>query len=148
MKISTKGRYGLRILLDLATHPSDTPRMIHAIADEQGISPKYISRLIIALRKAGMVQSVRGAGGGYKLACDPRAITLLQIVEVMEGPIGLVDCVHAPKRCRRMQHCAARRIWSLLTEQIRERMAAVTLQMLLDAQETCAADGPADDVCI
>ena len=77
MKISTKGRYGLRIMLDLALNAGAKPRMIHQIADSQQISEKYISRLIIKLRKAGMVKSIRGAKGGYRIARYPKNLTLL-----------------------------------------------------------------------
>ena len=78
MKISTKGRYGLRILLDLALHEGDSPRMIRDIAESQQISEKYISRLIIDLRQGGILESIRGAKGGYKLSRNPESITVLE----------------------------------------------------------------------
>ncbi len=132
MKLSTKGRYGLRILYDLAANPGATPRMLKEIAAAQGISLKYISRLIIGLRKAGLVRSVRGARGGFRLARFPRDVSLLEIVEVMEGRVALVDCVCHPDACPRIPTCTPRRIWMNLNDQIRARMAAITLQMLLD----------------
>lgn len=148
MKISTKGRYGLRILFDLALNPDEAPRMIKDIAAAQGISQKYISRLIIALRQAGLVKSVRGAKGGYKLARFPKDITLLEVVEVMEGRIGLVDCVSVPDACRQTPTCAARQIWARLNDQIRQLMASVTLQTLLDKQGQRNRDGLFTDYCI
>lgn len=141
MKLSTKGRYGLRILHDLAAHPADTPRMLKEIAAAQGISKKYISRLIIDLRKAGLVKSVRGAKGGFRLARFPRDISLLEIVEAMEGRVAIVDCVCQPDACRRIPTCTPRRIWIDLNDQIRARMAAITLQMLLDLDRREAARG-------
>ena len=102
MKISTKGRYGLRILLDLALNDSEKPRMIRDISESQHISEKYISRLIIELRKAGMVKSIRGSKGGYRISREPKEITLLDVVEVMEGPVSIVDCVSARDCC---PHC-------------------------------------------
>ena len=81
MKLSTKGRYGLRILLDVALHGGEAPRLAREIAASQGISEKYISRLLIALRRAGLVVSVRGAKGGYRLGRFPESITLLDVVE-------------------------------------------------------------------
>lgn len=132
MKISTKGRYGLRILLDLALHEGSSPRMIRDIAESQQISEKYISRLIIELRKAGMVKSVRGAKGGYKLARTPKYLTVLDIVEVMEGPIAIVDCVAEPNICLRLSACATREIWTKLNNEIRESLAKVTLQDIVD----------------
>ena len=101
MKISTKGRYGLRILLDLATHVSEKPRLIRDIAESQQISEKYISRLIVDLRRARLVRSVRGANGGFHLAKSPKEITLLEILETMEGTISIVDCILTPEKCPR-----------------------------------------------
>ena len=117
MKISTKGRYGLRIMLDLALNAGAKPRMIHQIADSQQISEKYISRLIIKLRKAGMVKSIRGAKGGYRIARYPKNLTLLEILEVMEGPVSIVNCVCHPKSCNVTEECAAREIWCNLNEE-------------------------------
>ena len=135
MKISTKGRYGLRILVDLATHDAEKPRLIRDIAESQGISEKYISRLVIDLRKAKMIRSVRGVNGGFHLAKAPEDITLLDIMEAMEGPLAIVDCVHIPKKCDRNTNCAAREIWSKLNDGIRELMRGVTLADVLSAYE-------------
>ncbi|OQA79365.1 MAG: HTH-type transcriptional regulator CymR [Lentisphaerae bacterium ADurb.Bin242] len=132
MKISTKGRYGLRILLDLARHENGNPRLIRDIAESQQISEKYISRLIIDLRRAGMVRSIRGAKGGFRIAKSPRELTLLDIVEVMEGPLSIVDCVRAPERCPRNLHCVTREIWDNLNADIRESMRKVTLQDIIE----------------
>lgn len=131
MKISTKGRYGLRILMDLAIHQSDKPRLIRDIAKSQQISEKYISRLVIALRKAGMIRSVRGVNGGFHLAMKPEDITLLDVIEVMEGPLSIVDCVSAPKQCSMSENCAPREIWCKLNEDIRGLMRQTTLADIL-----------------
>jgi len=139
MKLSTKGRYGLRILHDLASHPAETPRVLKEIAAAQGISKKYISRLIIDLRKAGLVKSVRGAKGGFRLARFPMDISLLEIVEAMEGRVAIVDCVCQPDACLRIPTCTPRRIWIDLNDQIRARMAAISLQTLLDQDRRAAA---------
>lgn len=132
MKISTKGRYGLRILLDLALHSDVKLRLIRDIAKSQQISEKYISRLIIDLRRAQMVKSIRGSKGGYELAKDPQEITLLDVVEVMEGPLSIVDCVREPGRCTRNQICATREIWQNLNSEFRESMRKVTLQDIIE----------------
>lgn len=131
MKISTKGRYGLRILMDLALHQSEKPRLIRDIAKSQQISEKYISRLVIALRKAGMIRSVRGVNGGFHIAMKPEDITLLDVIEVMEGPLSIVDCVSAPKKCALSANCAPREIWSKLNEDIRDLMRQTTLADIL-----------------
>ena len=134
MKISTKGRYGLRVLLDIALYRvGDKPRMIREIAANQEISEKYISRLIIELRKAGFVKSVRGAKGGYTLMRKPEEISILDVLEVMEGPVCIVDCVSASGgECRRTMLCPTRRMWTEINQKIRDIFAGYTLQDLLE----------------
>ena len=116
MKISTTGRYGLRILIDLATHDPAKPRLIRDIAQSQQISEKYISRLVIDLRRAKLIRSVRGVNGGFHLAKLPEQITLLEVLETMEGPISVVDCVRSPEKCKRQTLCPARSIWTELDD--------------------------------
>lgn len=136
MKISTKGRYGVRILLDLASHRDDgAPRLIRDIAASQQISEKYVSTLIVALRRAGMVESIRGMKGGYRLTRDPKRITLLEVVEVMEGPVCVVHCVDHPGRCRRHEGCSVRGVWNRLNEQIRAGMRKIALQQLVGSTD-------------
>lgn len=148
MKISTKGRYGLRILMDLAIHQSEKPRLIRDIAKSQQISEKYISRLVIALRKAGLIRSVRGVNGGFYLAKKPEDITLLNVIEVMEGPLSIVDCVAAPKRCALHENCAPREIWSKLNDDIRGLMREITLADVLASYDLKRANGGDMDYCI
>ncbi len=135
MKISTKGRYGLRILLDLALHGSGHPRMIRDIAESQQISEKYISRLIINLRQAGLVRSVRGAGGGYFLARKPESVSILEVIEVMEGPLALIDCVGRDDKCVRSQDCIAREAWTELNAGIKDVFSGMTIRNVLDRQK-------------
>lgn len=139
MKISTKGRYGLRILLDLALYESrinhesaSEPRLIRDIALSQQISEKYISRLIIKLRRAGMVRSLRGAKGGFRLNKKPEEITLLDVTEAMEGPIAIVDCVLEPDSCKNCSQCAVHEIWNGLNQEIRIAMNRVSLKDIMD----------------
>lgn len=134
MKISTRGRYGLRILLDLALYQTDKPRMIRDIAESQQISEKYISRLMIELRQGGLVRSVRGAKGGYCLARSPQDLSILEIVEVMEGRIGVVDCLAQPDACNRANVCPSRNVWNQVNDKIRQTLAAVSLQQLIDGE--------------
>ena len=135
MRISTKGRYGLRVLLDLAAHGTkDKPRMLKDVADNQDISEKYLSRLVIDLRQSGLVSSVRGAGGGYKLARPPKMITILDVLEAMEGPVNIVDCLADVDSCERSGQCPPRQLWSRINQKIRNTFAEYTLQDLLDLQ--------------
>ena len=136
MKISTKGRYGLRILLDLALHGGeDAPRLMKDIAHSQQISEKYISRLILPLNEAGFVTSFRGAKGGLKLAKPPKEITLLEIVEAMEGRVSVVECVFDKSFCPKSDDCSACRIWTALNKKIRKQMDAITLKDLLKSEK-------------
>ncbi len=148
MKISTKGRYGVRILLDLALHDSALPRQIRDIALSQHLSEKYISRLIIALRRAKIISSIRGAKGGYRIAQDPSSVTLLKIIEVMEGPLSIVDCVRTPKKCRRGRSCPSHDIWDRLNQEIRDAMQKITLQDIIDNYWQNHIDGWIPDYCI
>ena len=147
MKISTKGRYGLRILIDLATHDARKPRLIRDIAASQQISEKYISRLIIPLRQARLVRSVRGANGGFHLAKSPREITLLEILETMEGTVSIVDCVLKPEKCPRNSLCPTRVIWTQLNDGIRDLMRTITLEQIIAACPQASSDD-SPDYCI
>ena len=133
MKISTKGRYGWRILLDLALY-GETPRLMREIAASQGISEKYISRLMNPLNKAGFVRSIRGVKGGFVLAKNPADITLLAVVEAMEGALAVVDCVTDKAFCAKSGDCSACRMWTSLSAEIRQAMAKVTLADLTAAE--------------
>lgn len=133
MKISTRGRYGLRILIDIALYDlASKPRMVREIAENQGISEKYISHLIIDLRKAGFIKSIRGAGGGYRLAKSPQQIKLLDIIEVMEGTINLVNCTEKNQICQRSVLCPTKDIWLQISQEFRTVLAKYTLQDFLN----------------
>ncbi len=150
MKISTKGRYGLRILLDLALYTGSNPRLLRDIAKSQEISEKYLSRLIIELRQAKLVESVRGAKGGYRLARNATKISVLEVVEVMEGPIGIVECVgcEREKECDRLQACAAREMWERVNESFRAALQNETIQSIIDRQKNLDSDILGWDYCI
>ena len=148
MKISTKGRYGLRILIDLAMHDPGKPRMLKDIAQSQQISEKYISRLVIDLRRAKLVRSVRGVNGGFHLAKRPDEITLLEVLETMEGPLSVVECVRSPEKCKRQTLCPARNIWTQLNDGIRELTRNITLDDILNAYRQHNADLGIADYCI
>ena len=148
MKISTKGRYGLRILIDLAMHDPGRPRMLRDIAESQQISEKYISRLVIDLRRAKLVRSVRGVNGGFHLAKAPEQITLLEVLETMEGPLSVVECVRSPEKCKRQSLCPARNIWTQLNDGIRELTRNITLDDILNAYRQHNADLGIADYCI
>jgi len=148
MKISTKGRYGLRILFDLAMHDPAKPRMLKDIAQSQQISEKYLSRLVIELRRARLIRSVRGINGGFLLVKPAEEITLLEVLETMEGPMSVVDCVHSPEQCTRHPLCPARDIWVQLNNDIRALTSKITINNILEAYRKHDGEYGAGDYCI
>lgn len=135
MKISTKGRYALRLMLDLALHDSDAPIRIKDIAARQDISDKYLEQIISSLNKAGYVKSIRGPQGGYKLARDPESYTVGMILRLTEGSLAPVACLDDEvNTCDRQETCATLKLWQMLDEAIREVVDRVTLADLVEWQ--------------
>ena len=141
LKISAKARYGLRILMDIALHEGDpAPRTTAAIADSQQLSLKFISRLVIPLRQAGMIRSIRGISGGFRLARPPSDITLLDIVETLQGPVEILDCLGGAAPCARAQGCVSRSVWGDVNTAFTNALAAMTLEkVIVRAQEHATA---------
>ena len=131
MKLSTRARYGVRLMLALAVNYGNGPVYLKDIARGEEISEKYLSLIIIPLRTAGLVISTRGAYGGYNLAREPSQITLKEVVDVLEGEPCLVDCVRDPSLCPRVSTCVTREIWSLLGGKISEVLESITLHDLV-----------------
>lgn len=130
MKLSTRSRYGLRLMLALARNYGNGNTFLKDIAREEEISEKYLSLIIIPLRGVGLVHSARGSSGGYTLAREPSKITLKDIVDVLEGDC-LVDCLKDPKACSKVSTCASRDIWALLGGKISETLSSITLEQLV-----------------
>lgn len=133
MKLSTKGRYGVRAMIDLALHYDDdgvTP--LHSIAERQDISEHYLEQLIATLRKADLVNSVRGAHGGYLLAKEPAEITVKDIIKELEGPIAPSECVaeESGSSCENIEDCITRLVWKKLQNSINEVLNSITLEDL------------------
>lgn len=127
MRISTRSRYGLRLLLELMKHPEGKPVFLNEIAKNQDISEKYLSKLVIPLRGAGLIQSARGAHGGYVLAKDPERVSLTQVIECLEGGLGLIDCAGDPGLCPRSGDCDSRGAWAGLERAMRAYCDALSL---------------------
>lgn len=131
MKISTKGRYGVRIMLELALHNGEEMLTVKTIAKEQGISEKYIEQIISMLHKNGLVSSKRGAQGGYKLSGSPSGITVGQILRVTECGLDLVDCTkRGTELCSRQQRCVTSDVWkrmSLAVEDVADHISLADL---------------------
>lgn len=131
MKLSTRARYGVRLMLALAVKYGKGSVYLKDIAREEEISEKYLSLIIIPLRTAGLVNSSRGAYGGYRLARDPAQISLKEIMDILEGESCLVDCVKNPSVCTRVKMCRSRDVWRLLGGKISETLNSINLEQLI-----------------
>ncbi len=127
MKLSTKGRYGTRLMLDLTLHYKEGPILLKDIASRQDISEKYLWQLISLLKNARLVLSTRGSHGGYDLARSPEEITLKEIVLALEGPLGLVECVDESKVCNRTNACVMRDIWQEVSDNFLDTLSSFSL---------------------
>lgn len=141
MKITTRGRYGLRAMLGLARGYGSGPVLMAALAAEEGLSRKYLHALLAALKAAGLVHSTRGAGGGFELTRPPAEIRLDEVLRAAEGPLSLVDCVVRPGRCSRSGTCSARQVWQKLSTEIENVLRGVSLQDLLALEAAPAEAG-------
>ena len=132
MKLSTKGKYGLYAMIYLAQHAGEGPQALKAIAD-QVMPDSYLEQLLGALRRANLVTTVRGAQGGYQLSRPAEDITLLDILEAMEGSVSFSDCVGgAESPCPREADCPARGVWAYLTQQVNGLLQGITLKNMMD----------------
>ncbi len=134
MKLSTKGRYGTRLMVDLAIHHNHGPVLLKDIAARQEISEKYLWQLIPPLKNAGLIRSGRGAHSGYELTRPPEQVTLKDIILAVEGPLLLVQCVRNPNACQRMEACGTRGIWAEVSEKISRVLETVTLSGMAERQ--------------
>ena len=135
MKLSTRGRYGTRILLDLALHRDEEPVLLKDIAQRQQISLRYVEHLITPLITGGIVWSTRGPKGGVSLAKHPEEIRLDEVIQLFEGSIAPVECVNNPNVCIRSRFCVTRDIWSELKRVMSEVLESTTLQELVERQK-------------
>lgn len=139
MKISTKGRYALRLMLDLAVHSTGENVPIKAIAARQEISEKYLEQIINILNKAGFVKSVRGSNGGYRLARPAGEYTVGMILRLTEGSLAPVSCAE-DAACGRSSRCATLYVWQELAKAIDNVVDHITLQDLMDREKQLGAD--------
>lgn len=141
MKISTKGRYALRLMLDMVLHDNGEPVRIKDIANRQKISDKYLEQIISSLNKAGYVKSIRGPKGGYRLTKQPGEYTAGMILRLTEGSLAPVSCLDDEvNECERQEQCATLRLWKQLDEAIKGVVDTVTLADLADWQKENAGD--------
>lgn len=132
MKLSTKGKYGVKALFELAMHEGAGPQSLKAIAERQGLSEHYLEQLAGPLRKAGLIASVRGAQGGYVLARPASKITVGDVIRVLEGPVGYTDCTTEGESMSCAAGCPIHGVWEKVTQQIIAVIDSITLQDLVD----------------
>lgn len=130
MRLSTRSRYGMRLMLSLAGNDRKEPVFLKDIARSEEISEKYLSQIIIPLKAKGLVTTFRGAHGGYLLSRPASEISLRDIIEPLEGDLTFVDCVHNPVICKRSTGCATREVWDEMSSLILNFLDAFTLEDL------------------
>jgi Rrf2 family iron-sulfur cluster assembly transcriptional regulator len=127
MRLSTRSRYGTRLMVDLAQHSKEGPIQLGEIAKRQEISLKYLEQLIIPLKKAKFIRSVRGPKGGHILAKPPEDITVGEVVCVLERGIDLTMCTLNPDMCERSEGCKTRQLWDMATKAMYDKLNSITL---------------------
>ena len=135
MKLSTRARYGTRMMVELAQHYKKGPIPISEISKRQEISGKYLEQLIIPLKKAKYIKSVRGPKGGHMLAKSPKKITIGEIVKLLEGTVDLTGCIENPKKCNRSKSCLIRSIWVKGAEAMFDELNSTLLSEVIEARE-------------
>ena len=146
MKVSTKTRYALRLMLDLAQNQGDYDWIsLKDIAERQGVSKKYLEQIVAALHRERLLLTARGNQGGYRLALSPEEITLGQILRATEATPGIMPCLGAPECCSRSESCATRNVWMGLKNVIEQDVDSVTLASIasrVSLEGECCEVGP------
>jgi len=146
MRASAKTRYAMEAMVDMVMQSVANPVALREIAQRQDISQNYLEQIFLQLRAAGLVRSVRGAGGGFVLARSPSDIRMAEIAAVLEGPIDLIGCVSDVGTCSRSVSCAVRQIWVEVGECMKKALDSVTLQEVADMQASKEAGAtPTED---
>lgn len=141
LKLSTKGRYGLRALIDLAKYSTDEPVSITSISDRQGISERYLEQLMGLLKKNGLVKSIRGAGGGYMLAKNLADISVGDVLRALEGNLELVDCpgLLPEEGCKSADSCVTKYVWKRINDSISQTVDEIKLdQLVAESKKMCS----------
>jgi len=136
LKLSTKGQYGVRAMFEVARNYGKGTTTIKEISERQDVSVSYLEQLLNRLRRAGLVDSVKGPGGGYVLTREPAQVTIGDILRVLEGPVAITSCMDpSADGCERVDSCVARLLWKSLGERIEKFLDQITLQELLEEEK-------------
>lgn len=141
MKLSTRGRYGIHAMFDLAMYAQEVPQPIKAIAERESIPEAYLEQLIAVLRKGELVTSIRGAQGGYMLARPADQITVGNVLRTLEGDLNIVSCLTGDDVCHKSGGCPTRAVWQKLRDGINQVVDSITLQDMIDDYERMNAQG-------
>ena len=147
MKLSTKGRYGLRAAVDLALYAKEEPISISNIAAKEGLSESYLEQLFAKLKKAGIVHSIRGTNGGYQLARPASEITVGNVLRALEGNMVVVDCPYNEEACAKFGSCVTKYVWKRINNSISETMDAMTLEEIIHNAEKLSEDNKDKAYC-
>ncbi|MCI8402693.1 MAG: RrF2 family transcriptional regulator [Lachnospiraceae bacterium] len=139
MRLSTKGRYGLKAIIDLAIHSTEAPVSIHSISVRQEISERYLEQIIARLKKAGLVISVRGVSGGYRLAKPAAQISVGEVLYALEGDLNPVDCqaLSGAEGCKNSDVCLTKYVWQQIHESIQNTVDHIYLGELVERGKGC-----------
>jgi Rrf2 family transcriptional regulator, cysteine metabolism repressor len=140
MKLSTRTRYAMRAILELANNYGKGPLQTRVIAQNQDISTKYLEQIMSALKSTGLIRSQRGAKGGYVLANPPEKIKLSDVFDVFEGPVVTVECVANENYCSRAADCIARQVWGEVQRAVRNVLQSTTLRDVIDKAKITKSD--------
>jgi len=132
MKLSTKARYGLRAVIEIARQFGGTPSKRKDVAVAQDISDSYLENILIVLKNSKIIETTRGANGGYVLCRHPSEITVLDVVNALEGPLNLVECVDSPESCKKSDNCCTRDIWKMMSESWKSTLGNISLQDVIE----------------
>jgi len=131
MKLSTRSRYGTRMILDMAQHYNGQPIQLGEISKRQNVSLKYLEQIIRPLKKANLIKSFRGSKGGHMLNKSPQEITVGEVVALLEGGSSLIQCAQDPDACDRVENCVTRYLWIEASNAIFERLSTITFADLI-----------------
>ena len=141
MKLSTRGRYGIHAMYDLAAYGGDGPVPIKAIAEREGVPEAYLEQLMAVLKRSGLVTSTRGAQGGYALARPADAISVGEVLRALEGGLNLVDCLTEEDTCGKSCECPSRIVYQKLRDGLNQMADSITLQDMIDDYQRASAGG-------
>jgi Rrf2 family protein len=148
LKLSTKGQYGVRAMFEIAKGYPETPTNIKQIAERQDVSVAYLEQILNTLRRAGLIQSVKGPGGGYLLSAKPSDITIGEILRELEGPVAITSCLDPEEGCSRVETCVTHLLWRSLGEKIQDFLNTITLEDLLNEEDVLKEAGTTKSITI